>query len=78
LDICIYVVMPKVKINQNTKLQLYQQEFEGETIITDNEILNSERVKKELVLKTLSSASPLNTNIHKENIKIKSTKSISL
>ncbi|PNF32325.1 hypothetical protein B7P43_G13645 [Cryptotermes secundus] len=31
--------MPKVKISQKTKLQLYQQEFEGEMISTDNEIL---------------------------------------
>jgi hypothetical protein len=70
--------MPKVKVNQNTKLQLYQREFEIEMISTDNKILNSERVKKELVVKTLSSASTLNTNIHKGNIKIKSTKSISV
>jgi hypothetical protein len=31
--------MPKVKVSQETKLQLYQQEFEGEMIATNNKIL---------------------------------------
>jgi hypothetical protein len=31
--------MPKVKVNRKTKLQLYQWEFDGEMITTDNKIL---------------------------------------
>ncbi|PNF28855.1 hypothetical protein B7P43_G04430 [Cryptotermes secundus] len=31
--------MPKVKVSQRTKLQMYQRKFEGEMISTDNEIL---------------------------------------
>jgi hypothetical protein len=41
----LFVVMPKVKVSQKTKLQLYQQMFEGEMITTDNQIVYAERVK---------------------------------
>ena len=68
--------MPKVKVSQKTKLQLYQREFEGEMISTDNEILYCRACEKTVGCeKRFQVLQHLNTNIHKENIKIKSTKS---
>jgi hypothetical protein len=61
----LFVVMPKVKVSQKTKLQLYQWEFEGEMITTDNRILYCEACENRFQV-----PQHLNTNIHKENIKI--------
>ncbi|PNF17096.1 hypothetical protein B7P43_G16102 [Cryptotermes secundus] len=66
--------MPKV--SQKTKLQLYQREFEGEMISTDNAILYCRACKKTFGCeKSFQVLQHLNANIHKENIKMKSTKS---
>jgi hypothetical protein len=35
-----------VKVSQKTKLQLYQQDFEGEAITTDNKILYWDECEK--------------------------------
>jgi hypothetical protein len=61
--------MPKVKVSPNTKLQLYQREFEGEMITTDNKILHCRACGKRFQVLQY-----MNTNLHKENIKIKFTK----
>ncbi|PNF20259.1 hypothetical protein B7P43_G15454 [Cryptotermes secundus] len=72
----VIVVIPKVKVSQETKLQLYQREFEGEMISTNNEILYFRACEKTVGCeKRFQVLQHLNTNIHKENIKIKSTKS---
>jgi hypothetical protein len=68
--------MPKVKISQKTKLQLYQREFEGEMISTDNKILYCRAYEETVGCETrFQVLQHLNTNIHKGNIKMKSTKS---
>jgi hypothetical protein len=69
--------MPKVKVSQKTKLQLYQREFEGEIVTTDNKILYC-RACEETVgsEKRLQAHQHSKTNIlvHKESIKFKSPK----
>ncbi|PNF19297.1 hypothetical protein B7P43_G07511 [Cryptotermes secundus] len=68
--------MLKVKVSQKTKLQMYQRQFEGEMISTYNEILYCRVCEKTFGCeKRFQVLQHLNTNIHKENIKIKSTKS---
>jgi hypothetical protein len=68
--------MPKVKVSQKTKLQLYQREFEGEMITTDNKILYCRACEKTVGFeKRFQVLQHLNINIHRENIKIKSKKS---
>ncbi|PNF25986.1 hypothetical protein B7P43_G06349 [Cryptotermes secundus] len=69
--------MPKVKVSQKTKLQLYQREFEGEMIATENRNLYCRACEKAVCCeKRLQVLQHFNTNIHKENGEIKSMKSI--
>jgi hypothetical protein len=49
--------MTKVKVSQKTKLQLYQQEFKGEMITTDNKILYCQVCEKTVVENALKSLS---------------------
>jgi hypothetical protein len=59
--------MPKVKVSQKTKLQLYRQEFEQEMITMDNKILYCQVCEK--TVGCFQVLQHLNTDIHKENIK---------
>jgi hypothetical protein len=60
----LFVVMLKVKISLETKVQLYLPEFEGKMITTDNKILYCRAHEKHFQV-----LQHLNTNIHKDNIK---------
>ena len=66
--------MPKVKVSQKTKFHLYQVELEGE-ISMDKEILYCRACEKTVYEKRFQVLQHLNTNIYKEDIKIKSMKS---
>jgi hypothetical protein len=64
--------MPKVKVSKKTKLQLHQQEFEGETITTDNKILYCRALDKTAECeKRFQVLLHLNTNIYKGKKKVK-------
>jgi hypothetical protein len=57
--------MPKVRLSQKTKLQLYQREFEGEVITTENKILYCRASEKTVGCeKRFQVLQHLNTNIH--------------